>query len=70
MTVSIGIAQYVPSSDPAEDLTQAAEQLIAEADQALYEAKAAGRNQVAVAVAARVSGGALDGGRKISKLRV
>ena len=44
VTVSIGLASMVPSSD------QTASELIAAADQALYEAKKSGRNQIAIAV--------------------
>ena len=44
VTVSIGLASMVPSSD------QTASELIAAADQALYEAKNSGRNQIATAV--------------------
>lgn len=44
VTVSIGLASMVPGND------QSASELIAAADQALYEAKEAGRNQIAIAV--------------------
>lgn len=39
VTVSVGIAEYDPAASPAADV-------LAEADEALYRAKAAGRNQV------------------------
>jgi len=42
VTVSIGVAQFAPGRDPA------AEDVLVAADRALYRAKAAGRNQVAV----------------------
>ncbi len=45
MTVSIGIAEHVPRPH-AEDVKVAGERLIAAADLALYDAKAAGRNRV------------------------
>ena len=45
ITVSIGVAEYRPSADQ-EDLKLAGGELIARADLALYEAKAAGRNVV------------------------
>jgi diguanylate cyclase (GGDEF)-like protein len=48
ITVSIGVAEYRPGPSQ-EDLKVAAEKLIAMADLALYEAKAAGRNAVAEA---------------------
>jgi two-component system cell cycle response regulator len=48
ITVSIGVAEYRPGPNQ-EDLKVAAEKLIAMADLALYEAKAAGRNAVAQA---------------------
>jgi two-component system, cell cycle response regulator len=48
VTVSIGLSEYL-ASDPAEDVATAAEHLLREADRALYEAKAAGRNAVATA---------------------
>lgn len=48
VTVSIGLAEYRPRKDP-EDPATAGQRLIAGADVALYEAKAAGRNAVALA---------------------
>lgn len=45
MTVSIGIAEHVPGARN-EDVKNAGERLIAAADLALYDAKAAGRNRV------------------------
>lgn len=45
ITVSIGVAEHKPSSG-ADDLKLAGQELIARADLALYEAKAAGRNAV------------------------
>jgi two-component system, cell cycle response regulator len=48
VTVSIGLSEY-RASDPAEDVPTAAGRLLREADDALYEAKAAGRNAVATA---------------------
>jgi diguanylate cyclase (GGDEF)-like protein len=50
MTVSIGLAEYRPV-DKLEDPEKAAKRLVADADRALYEAKAAGRNVVALAAA-------------------
>jgi diguanylate cyclase (GGDEF)-like protein len=47
VTVSIGVAEHRASAAGAEDLRIAGEQLLALADRALYEAKAAGRNTVA-----------------------
>lgn len=47
LTVSIGLAETQPAAD--SELKLAGEQLLAEADVALYEAKAAGRNAVALA---------------------
>jgi diguanylate cyclase (GGDEF)-like protein len=54
LTLSVGIAVYVPAASagasPAEgEFRSRAEQLLAEADAALYRAKAAGRNQLALA---------------------
>jgi diguanylate cyclase (GGDEF)-like protein len=46
VTVSIGVAEHRASAG-AEDLRLAGDQLLALADRALYEAKAAGRNTVA-----------------------
>ncbi|HJU70576.1 MAG TPA: sensor domain-containing diguanylate cyclase [Paucimonas sp.] len=46
VAVSIGAAD-LPASDHAETLEAAAQKLVARADQALYRAKAGGRNQVA-----------------------
>lgn len=48
VTVSIGVAEYRPAERD-EDLKVAGERLIARADVALYEAKARGRNLVALA---------------------
>jgi two-component system cell cycle response regulator len=50
VTVSIGIAEYRPTL-PEEDPDRVASQLVADADVALYEAKRAGRNTVALAAA-------------------
>ena len=50
VTVSIGLAEYRPAAD-GEDPASAATQLVADADRALYEAKAAGRNVVMMAAA-------------------
>lgn len=50
VTVSIGLACYRPAGD-GEELERAARRLLAEADRALYDAKAAGRNAVALAAA-------------------
>ena len=50
VTVSIGLAQYPPVGRR-DDPDNAAKQLVANADRALYEAKAAGRNVVALAAA-------------------
>ena len=47
ITVSIGIAQYRPKVD--DDLKLSGDRLLAQADVALYEAKAAGRNAISVA---------------------
>jgi two-component system, cell cycle response regulator len=48
ITVSIGLAEYRPGAAAADPVV-AGERLIAEADLALYEAKASGRNTVALA---------------------
>jgi PleD family two-component response regulator len=50
VTVSIGLAEYRPVGRH-EDPESAAKRLVAAADRALYEAKAAGRNAVALAAA-------------------
>jgi two-component system cell cycle response regulator len=50
ITVSIGLAEYWPR-DGHEDPESAAQHLMARADKALYEAKAAGRNAVVLAAA-------------------
>jgi len=50
VTISIGLARYRPVGCR-EDPQSAARRLLAEADRALYEAKAAGRNAVALAAA-------------------
>jgi two-component system, cell cycle response regulator len=47
VTVSIGLAALAPQSGAA-DLKALAEQLLAEADAALYRAKAAGRDRIEV----------------------
>lgn len=48
VTVSIGVAEHCTRTD-GEDLERAGEQLLARADAALYDAKAGGRNSVALA---------------------
>ncbi len=53
VTVSLGIAALVPA------IGQQPEVLLALADQALYQAKAQGRNQVAVAAEASVAAAAM-----------
>ncbi len=45
MTISIGIAEHVPGAHH-DDARVAGERLLAAADLALYDAKAAGRNVV------------------------
>ena len=50
VTVSIGLAEYRPSGRQ-EDPEAVAKRLVANADKALYEAKATGRNAVALAAA-------------------
>lgn len=50
VTLSIGLAEYRPPGNR-EDAESAGKRLVAEADRALYEAKAAGRNAVALAAA-------------------
>jgi diguanylate cyclase (GGDEF)-like protein len=54
ITVSIGVAEYLPGTDSA-DLTIVGERLISDADAAMYQAKAAGRDTVALAVDKTVS---------------
>jgi two-component system chemotaxis response regulator CheY len=50
LTVSVGIATYVPGRSPTEEDTQTSgEAVLRQADIALYEAKAAGRNTVGLA---------------------
>jgi diguanylate cyclase (GGDEF)-like protein len=51
VTVSIGVAEHRAGGDT-EDLKVAGERLLARADVALYEAKAGGRNSVALAASA------------------
>lgn len=46
VTVSVGVACTDPTLDPDMDIERQADQLIARADEALYEAKKAGRNRV------------------------
>lgn len=48
VTVSIGLAEYRPRHEP-EDPARIGERLVAQADGALYESKAAGRNAVTLA---------------------
>jgi diguanylate cyclase (GGDEF)-like protein len=50
VTLSIGLAEYRPPGNR-EDAEMAAKRLVAEADRALYQAKSAGRNAVALAAA-------------------
>lgn len=52
LTVSVGIATYVPGrTSAAAELTTTGEALLQQADMALYQAKAAGRNTVSSAAA-------------------
>jgi diguanylate cyclase (GGDEF)-like protein len=46
VSVSIGVAATDPAQTPDIDIEQQADRLIARADEALYEAKKAGRNRV------------------------
>jgi two-component system, cell cycle response regulator len=48
VTLSIGVAAAVPSSQETRDFRVLAERLISEADAALYRAKSAGRNRVEI----------------------
>lgn len=48
ITVSIGITIFDPSLQPFEDKSSLMRQFLYEADMAMYQAKAAGRNQVAI----------------------
>jgi diguanylate cyclase (GGDEF)-like protein len=48
ITLSIGVASACPSGEGNRDFGELAEKLISEADAALYRAKSAGRNQVAI----------------------
>jgi two-component system cell cycle response regulator len=48
VTLSIGVAAAVPSSQETRDFRILAERLISEADAALYRAKSAGRNRVEI----------------------
>jgi len=50
VTLSIGLAEYRPPGNR-EDAEKAGKRLVAEADRALYQAKSAGRNAVALAAA-------------------
>jgi PleD family two-component response regulator len=50
VTVSIGLAEF-RSETGREDASGDAQRIVADADKALYEAKAAGRNVVALAAA-------------------
>ena len=64
VTVSIGVAEHRPTArDP--DLKLAGERLIARADLALYEAKAAGRNTVVEARAEDGPAGSLESSTRI-----
>ena len=55
ITISIGVATYVPSDAEAHDTKQIAETLVRSADDALYQAKHSGRDHV-------ISSGRLTGG--------
>ena len=49
ITISIGLASFVPGTDMIADITDVIEQILVRADQALIQAKEQGRNRVVVA---------------------
>ncbi|MEX1033884.1 MAG: sensor domain-containing diguanylate cyclase [Cellvibrionaceae bacterium] len=48
LTISVGLATWIPDQQREDDLNQVGEQLIQCADRAMYQAKQAGRNKVCV----------------------